>query len=101
MRQRLSERTEKAPCGVRTSATALGFDKKPLQILRSKTATDVSSAFPMLEELVRKRGKKYEIGLKLQRLYDVLSNPIEQQVVIEDSVGNLRVTETKNKQLNK
>ena len=46
----------------------------------------------MLEELVRKyeehRDKKYDNDLKLQRLYDILPKPIEQQLVLEDRDGS-------------
>ena len=57
-----------------------------------------SGAIQMLEELVKKyeehRDKKYVNDLKLQRLYDILPKPIEQQLVLED----IRVSETKSKQ---
>ena len=87
--QRGSERVEKATHGVVTSATAQGFMKMSLEIPRAKTTSDVSSAIQMLEELVRKceehRDKKYDNDLKLQRLYDILPKPIEQQSVLEDT----------------
>ena len=52
----------------------------------------MSSAIQMLEELVRKyeehRDRKYDHGLKLQRLYDILPKPIEPQLVLEDRDGS-------------
>ena len=75
-----------------TSATAQGFMKKSLKIPRAKTSSDVSSAILMLEELVRMyedhRVKKYDNDLKLQRFYEILPKPIEQQLVLEDSDGS-------------
>ena len=77
--------TEHAPV---TSATAQGFMKKSLEIARANTTEDVSSAIQMLEDLVREyeehRDKKYDNDLKLQRLYDILPKPTEEQVVLED-----------------
>ena len=71
-----------------TSARAQGFMKTSLEIPRAKTTSDVISAKQMLEELVRNyeehRDKKYDNDLKLQRLYDILSKLIEQQLVLED-----------------
>ena len=52
----------------------------------------MSSATQILEELVRKyqehRDKKYDNDLKLQRLYDILPKPIEQQLVLEERNGS-------------
>ena len=46
----------------------------------------------VLEELVREyeehRDKKNDNDLKLQRLYDILPKPIEQQLVLEDRDGS-------------
>ena len=70
-----------------TGATAQGFMKRSLDILRAKTC-----AIQMLEELVRKyeepKDKKYDNDLKLQRLYDILPTPIEQRLVLEHRDGS-------------
>ena len=77
---------EKAAHGERTSDLCDGardFTKKSFEILRAKTTSD-ASAIQMLEELVRKneehRDKKCDNDLKLQRLYDTLPKPIDQQL---------------------
>ena len=65
-----------------TSSTAPGFMKKSLEIPRAKNTSEVSCAIQVLDELMR----KYD--WKLQRLYDMLPEPIEQQLVLEDRDGS-------------
>ena len=65
---------------------------RSLEIPRAKTASDVSSATQILEELVRKyqehRDKKYDNDLKLQGVYDIQPKQIEQQLLLEDRNGS-------------
>ena len=66
--------------------------KRSLEIPRGKTASDVSSATQILEELVRKyqehTDKKYDNDLKLQGVYDIQPKQIEQQLLLEDRNGS-------------
>ena len=61
-------------------------------IPRAKNSSEMSSAIQMLEELLRKyeehKDKTYDNDLKLQKLYDILLKPIEQQLVLKDSDGS-------------
>ena len=67
-----------------TSATAQRFMKKSLEIRRAKTTSDVRSA----EEYAEHRDKKYDNDWNFQRLYDILPNPIEPELVLEDRNGS-------------
>ena len=66
--------------------------EESVDVPKANTTSDVSSAFQRLEELLRKceehRENKYDNELKLQRLYDILPKPIEQQLVLEDRDGS-------------
>ena len=79
--------------------------KKSLEILRTENTSKVSCVMQMLEELVRKyeehRDKKYDNDLKLQRFYDILLKLTEQQLVLEDRVSDIRVSETECEQMDR
>ena len=70
--------------GIAWDTASIG-EKRTTQRRRAKTTADVSSAIQMLEKLVR----------KLQRLYDILPKPIEQQLVLEDGDGSAKYESVK------
>ena len=85
-----------------TSATVQGFMKILLEIHRAKTTADVSSAIQMLEELVIKyrehTNKKYDNGLKIQRLYEKPPKPIVQLLALDDRDGSQHTSQLNEEQ---